>query len=219
MYCSKCGAANPDQSKFCSDCGAMLVNTTYATPAPPVAPASPVAPAPSAAPVPPVAPVTPAATAPEASRPRVPQGKLCCPNCGSTQLTVTTDRDWGAAALGGIAGAAVGGVVSGAIGVASNLQQQTFFVCSDCGHRFRNPKELENEAKIYGKRSILVSIVSGVMILLCLILIIAVDLVFIDIFFGAIAAILIVCIIFMNKKAQKPKKELEEIQRGMSRFR
>ena len=200
MYCSKCGAANPDQSKFCSDCGAQLVV------------ASPIAP------VPPVAPVSHAAT-PEASRPRVPQGKLCCPNCGSTQLTVTTDRDWGAAALGGIAGAAVGGVVSGAIGVASNLQQQTFFVCTDCGHRFRSPQELENEAKIYGKRSILVSIVSGVMILLCLILIIAVDLVFIDIFFGAIAAILIVCIIFMNKKAQKPKKELEEIQRGMSRFR
>lgn len=188
MYCPKCGSANPDNSKFCCDCGAKLSAAAVAAP-------------------------------PKGDRPRVPQRNLCCPNCGSTQLIVTTDRDWGAAALGGIAGAAVGGVVSGAIGAASNLQQQTFFVCTDCGHRFRNPQELENEAKIYGKRSILVSIVSGIMILLCLILIIAVDLVFLDIFFGSIAAIFVLCIIFMNIKARKPKKELEEIQKGMSRFR
>ena len=28
MYCSKCGKENPDEAKFCSDCGAALVHSS-----------------------------------------------------------------------------------------------------------------------------------------------------------------------------------------------
>jgi len=71
MYCSRCGAPNPDQGSYCVRCGAELALAPPGGPAPasaggPPAPAGP-APAASAS-----APVTPAAAAPGAAAPAAP---------------------------------------------------------------------------------------------------------------------------------------------------
>lgn len=154
--------------------------------------------------------------------PNVPQKQnICCPKCGNRNLQVTTDRDWGSAAIGGVVGTAVGGLGSGMINAASNLKQQTFFVCPDCSHRFRSPQELEEEAQIYGKRSKVISIVCVLMLALCtLLLIIGIKfgVVFINVFSVICAALFVLCMVFMNAKANKPKKALQEITEGMRRF-
>ena len=41
MLCPKCQAQNPEQAKFCRQCGASLVGQKVAAPAPPVAPSPP----------------------------------------------------------------------------------------------------------------------------------------------------------------------------------
>lgn len=146
---------------------------------------------------------------------------ICCPKCGNRNLQVTTDRDWGAAALGGVVGTATGGLGSGLLNAASNLQQQTFFVCPNCGNRFRRPEELMQEAKMYGKRSNVISIICGIMLALCLLLMIVginISSTFIIVFSCITAAIFVLCIVFMRAKANKPKKELEEITQGMRRY-
>lgn len=147
--------------------------------------------------------------------------RLCCPHCGERNLQITTDRDWNAAALGGVVGTAVGGLGSGMLNAASNLKQQTFFICPSCAHRFRSPQELEEEAQIYGKRSKVISIVCVLMLALCaLLLVIGIKfgVVFLSVFSVICAALFVLCMVFMNTKANKPKKALQEITEGMRRF-
>lgn len=186
MYCRQCGSQIADDSKFCSQCGAVFSNT-------------------------------PSSRHLGTER----NSRICCPMCGNKNLHVTTDRDWGAAVLGGVTGTVIGGLGSGALNAASNLQQQTFFVCHNCGHRFRRPEELAREAQLYGKRSKGINIACVILIALCVILMsvgIKTNFIVITVLFGFLAAILILCIVFMRAKANKPKKELEEIKQGMAKF-
>jgi hypothetical protein len=57
MYCTKCGAQNPDGANFCQNCGGQLITTTSPTPTP----TTTSIPTPQPTPVSPVAQVPPAA--------------------------------------------------------------------------------------------------------------------------------------------------------------
>ena len=144
--------------------------------------------------------------------------RLCCPTCGNTQLSVVTDRDFGAAAVGGVVNTAIGGLGSGILSAASNLQQQTFFVCSGCGTRFRNPNELRSEAALYGKRSKGITIACIILLALCGFLLITSISTFLTVFSLFFMAVLLFCIVFMKNKAKKPLRELQKIESGMKQY-
>ena len=114
MFCIKCGAKNPDGSKFCSTCGATMVDaqelngshSTQSAPAPqpqstssPVMPSLPPAPTPRtpSAPMPPMPTVNPqqsSSYSPDPSRMSVSgytHGFVHCPKCGSDRLISGTD--------------------------------------------------------------------------------------------------------------------------------
>lgn len=147
--------------------------------------------------------------------------QLCCPCCGSKELAMTTDRDISGAVANGAVAFAFGGAFSGIASAASNLQQQTFWVCKKCGKKFRNPLELKNEADIYQKRFKILMTVDGILGVLSLILAIvmfskvgAIGILFL--FFGVL---LLLLPLVLRGKASRRYKELKEIEDGMSRFR
>lgn len=74
-FCPQCGIDNPDNARFCDQCGAALI---------PVAPAAaaPVA-APPTIPAQPAAPMAPAVAAPAVSSS---SGAVVCPQCGTTAI-------------------------------------------------------------------------------------------------------------------------------------
>lgn len=86
-FCPQCGVDNPENARFCDQCGAALIPVTPAQrPAQPAIPAAPVAP------IPPAVPATPAAASVAPSAPPVQSaaapaaGPVACPQCGTTAL-------------------------------------------------------------------------------------------------------------------------------------
>lgn len=147
--------------------------------------------------------------------------KICCPHCGEKSLQVTTDRDWNAAAVGGGVGTAVGGLGSGMINAASNLRQQTFFVYPKCGNRFKNPRELEADVKLFGRRSKIITVASSIVLALCVFLIVlgvSLGLMFLIVLGLLMSVIIALRMVYAGSRASKPKKELSEIQQEMRRF-
>lgn len=76
---------------------------------------------------------------------------LCCPRCGSTKLSMTQKRDYGAAVTSAVAVSAITDKQTGLLAAGSNLQQKTYWICAKCGKQFRSPDELEAEVKTAGK--------------------------------------------------------------------
>lgn len=70
---------------------------------------------------------------------------LCCPRCGSKRLNIMGDRDINSALGSGVAGAVLGGAKVGIVAGVAGLKGRTFFVCMDCGMKFRSPDELKAE--------------------------------------------------------------------------
>jgi hypothetical protein len=70
-FCPQCGIDNPDNARFCDQCGAALI------------PVAPVATPPPIAGQPPTAPMTPAVAAPAVSNS---SGTLVCPQCGTAAI-------------------------------------------------------------------------------------------------------------------------------------
>ena len=147
--------------------------------------------------------------------------QLVCPCCGSTDLAMATDRDIAGAVANGAVAFAVGGALGGISSAASNLKQQTFWVCKKCGNRFRNPKELKAEADMYQKRFKALMIFGGIVAVICLIASIAIfsTTAVVGVLFLLFAAFFSLTPLILRKKANDRYRELKEIEDGMRQFR
>lgn len=146
--------------------------------------------------------------------------KLCCPQCGGSELTAVTDRDIAGAIGSGIIAAGAAGALGGIASAASNLNQRTFWLCKNCGHKFRNPEELRSEAKMYQKRFTGLMIFAGVIALLSFILAFALfsKSAVLGILFLLLGLILVLLPLTVRAKASSRQKELAQIENGMKQF-
>ena len=89
------------------------------------------------------------------------RGKLHCPQCKSHNLNVTTESSVTSAATVHSRGGRFSSTH-----VSNN--HQTFWVCGDCGTKFRNIQSLEEEIKKYKNYPLIWFIISAVAAVLCL---------------------------------------------------
>ena len=106
-------------------------------------------------------------------------GEICCPNCGSDQLQVISETSVKTSG-GGYSGGkgCLGFLLFGPLGLLcgscgqsqhTTTTNQTFFVCSKCGNKFRSPQELEKEKDTL-KGAATFSIVLGIIVLVLFII-------------------------------------------------
>ena len=126
MFCNKCGTEIPDESKFCSKCGNVLNSTA----------------------------IQPISNPPE------PEG-ICCPKCKSKRLQVSVESNVNSTG-GGYSGSkgCLGffllgplGLLCGSCGSRQKITtaNKTFWICQDCGNKFRNAQELMEEKYMSAK--------------------------------------------------------------------
>jgi len=118
MFCSKCGTGLPDGSQVCSKCGNILGGS-------PIAPAT-----------------------------QISMG-ISCPNCKSKNLQVSTENNMTASGKGYSGGkGCLGFLLLGPLGLLCGscgnkprvtTTNKTFWVCQNCGNKFRNAQELMKE--------------------------------------------------------------------------
>lgn len=147
---------------------------------------------------------------------------ICCPRCGSTELSVTKDRDYGAAITSAVAVSAVTDKQTGLLAAGSNLQQKTYWICDKCGKQFRDPDELKSEVKTVGKMAIgfrIFSIVMFIFVVLGAISSFASGIPVLAVFFTLFLIPLAVIFVLSRYRVQKLERELNEIETGMQKFR
>lgn len=177
MFCIKCGAKNPDGSKFCSSCGSVMVEVqksdqkpvdtetplpTSDNSTPPAVPPQPMQstqPAVYNTPNPPVQNLPPV---PTASNTTVLYGnnsmKIHCPKCKSeriiskTQTSTTTKSSGYKSGLGCLGWLLWGplGLLCGLCGMGSKttVKNSNCFVCQDCGKEFLSVNDKLHTLKI-----------------------------------------------------------------------
>lgn len=135
---------------------------------------------------------------------------LCCPRCGNKDLQVTTE-------LGGIVS---GGVYNsgkfGGISVASN---DTYWICRNCGKKFKNPDGIREDVKAF-KRFANVFDVFGIVggfVMFVLLLILG------EIIWAFVADVITLGIFLLigipfKIWASRSEKSLYELEEGMGRF-
>ena len=148
MFCKNCGANLPDGSKFCAGCGSTVDGAT------PVKSAKPVS------------------------------NGVCCPNCNSRNLQATVETNVNVSGGKGYSSAkgCIGFLLLGPLGIlcGSCGQKQgtvtttnkNYYVCGDCGNKFRNILELMKEMQSMHKKGIGCGIAMGVIALFMWIVII-----------------------------------------------
>lgn len=94
------------------------------------------------------------------------QLKLCCPNCKSHNITITTESS----VTGGIT-AHHGGFST----TSMSNNHQNFWICSDCGAKFRNIQNLEEEIKKNKNAPAILFVIAGIALVLTLYLIIQIS--------------------------------------------
>ena len=140
-------------------------------------------------------------------------GKLHCPQCKSHNLMVTTESS----VTGAVTAGSRGGRIS-STHVSNN--HQTFWVCGDCGTKFRNIQSLASEIKKYKSSPTVFFILAIVAIIICAYLLInSMSNPFAGFILGSyaigsgVAAVIFLCCGLYNKsKLRKMKKELEELK-------
>ena len=180
MFCIKCGAKNPDGSKFCSTCGATMVeaqapnasrqpqNTTL--PAPSTTPTMP--------PAPPASPVSPqqnSSYSPNSDNRTyvsgyVRQGFVHCPKCGSdrllsgTDVTTTTKSSGYKGGLGCLGFLMWGplGLLCGLCGMGSKTTTKIKdkIICQDCGNEFPTIEEKKRELASGAAQGFIIGIIA-----------------------------------------------------------
>lgn len=163
MYCHKCGKKLDDGTRFCPDCGTELTPGASAEEKPVT--------------------VTPA---PNESRPTISVfgKKVICPVCKSKNLqvisedhSVTQTKGGGFSATKGC----LGYLLLGPFGLLCGNRKlktknynihKTFWVCSDCGHKFRNLEDWKNELDSSRRGIKILAVLSAVLLVLSVFLMI-----------------------------------------------
>ncbi len=142
-FCVKCGAQLVNGAAFCRSCGARqaAASAPEAAPAnraPQAAPASQAPQATSAYQAPQAASTyqAPDYQAPQQANRSRPVRKLHCPECKSYNITVTTESS--------VNGGLTTSRGNMAVTTMSNTHRN-FWICSDCGTKFRNIQNLDEE--------------------------------------------------------------------------
>lgn len=159
MFCMKCGAKNPDGSKFCSGCGASMAKIPQTTEADPqnksaqqtVQPPMPTPPRP-------LLPSEPQPPTGENVRPdSMNYGGIRCPRCRSNQIsttTKTTSRTTQSGYKDGLG--CLGFLLLGPLGLLCGLcgmgektktKNTDYFHCNECGHDFLTFDEMKQTLK------------------------------------------------------------------------
>lgn len=138
-------------------------------------------------------------------------GKLHCPNCKSDNFTNATESN-----VTGAMSTTRGNIRTTHV---SN-EHRHYWVCKDCGTKFRNIQSLEEEIKKYSKTPIFVGILSAIAFILTVFFIVEIAQNPLSIiFFGfltlacAVVAIVCLCMAFVYKnKIKKMKAEAEYLK-------
>lgn len=137
-------------------------------------------------------------------------GKLHCPHCGSHNITVTTESS--------VNGALTAHGGAGSSTVVSNTHRN-FWICSDCGTKFRNIQSLEEEILASKNSPIVAGIIGGISAIIAIWLAIMASTSFLGVMFipyiagAGIAAIVSAVVGYISvKKTKKMKKELEYLK-------
>lgn len=148
--------------------------------------------------------------------------KICCPCCGSRNLFAFGDRDIGSAVVSGVAVSLIANVGTGLIAGASGLKKKTYWICQECGKKFRDVDELSTETSAYKKRvkifKVLGFIMCFVLIMPAIILCFNVGMNVISILFIILSLPFVFCMIASDIQFKNCQKELDEIRDGMGRF-
>lgn len=191
MFCPNCGNQLNDE-RFCSNCG-------YANPD-------------------------------SQMNNNVPSG-IICPSCGSHRLqavietdTSTTGKDF-SAAKGCLGYLLMGplGILCGSCGQhkKTTVQNKTFFVCSDCGKKFRSPEELKTMIEKNNTVLKFTKIIIALMVVLIIIGLFLIDdggLFFVVL--GIITGLFVIFLYYISYDSnRKFEAELNEIEQSMSRFK
>ena len=98
----------------------------------------------------------------------------------------------------------------------------TYWLCPDCGHKFRRPEDIRKQLDDFKKRFVAISIMGVLLVIMCIFLIAAG--ISLDIpacmWSGIIIGLFYIFIIVMTKCVTIPnlQKELDEIEDGMKKF-
>lgn len=161
MYCHKCGKKLDDGTKFCPDCGTELTSSSAENNA---------------------------AVAPKPTESRAPISaagkKVVCPVCRSKNLQVISEDHSVTQTKGGYSNTrgCLGYLLLGPFGLLCGNRKlkttnynihKTFWVCSDCGHKFRNLEDWKKELDSNRKGVKLLTILSAVLLVLSIFIMIA----------------------------------------------
>ena len=155
---------------------------------------------------------------------------LCCPHCGGRRLQITTETDVHTSGknYSGSKGC-LGALMFGPLGLLcgscgqgqkTTTTNTTYWLCPDCGHKFRRPEDIREQLDDLKKRRTPVYI--AIILILCAFFIIpgiVLDVSFAK-WFGIIIMVINILLIVMAKTVSIPKlqKELDEIEDGMKKF-
>ena len=189
MFCPNCGNQLSDHSAFCGNCGAKIGVAPVAQQPAGLQTVSPVMPQPAVQPVAAEGPVR----------------RMHCPNCKSVNISISTESS------------VTGGLTTHQGGFSSTYmsnEHRNFWFCADCGTKFRNIQNLEEE--IHRKRNYptiftVVTIVCFIIAIVFLVLALEDSL---SAFLWApyagafgITAIVLFCFIFSSKKRLRQMRE------------
>lgn len=213
MYCHKCGKKLEDGAKFCPDCGTELISEDNFEKE-------------STA-------VEKTQTSDVTVQPVRQNGKkVKCPVCGSKNLQVISEDHSVTQTKGGGYSGTKGclgylllgpfGLLCGSCGQKEKTKSynihKTFWVCSDCGHKFRNLEDWKKEIDSNRNGFKILVIFSAVLLVLSIFaLIMGTKVTFaliIGIFCLAIGIAMGVCAVVTYFSIKKAQKEYEELERA-----
>lgn len=158
----------------------------------------------------------------KAEQPEMVDSYLCCPRCGSEKLNIMGDRDINSAIMSGVAGAAIGSKKVGIVSGVAGLQGRTFFVCMDCGKKFRSPDELKSEIETFKQKNKILKVLYYI-IGLC-----GATMLLLGLLGGILGVALVMAIpcfavsilikYSINKKINGVSNELKEIEEGIRKY-
>ena len=139
--------------------------------------------------------------------------KLHCPNCKSHNISITTESS--------VSGAVTTSYGNMAATSVSNTHRN-FWICTDCGTKFRNIQNLEEEIAKTRKSQTIVKVVSIIAIIIfVLMLVMLLDNPFMVLFLGSfmfvsfVVAIVCFCFIFVyGKRARKMEAERDYLKQN-----
>lgn len=156
--------------------------------------------------------------------------KICCPRCGSKHLQITTETNVHTSGKNysgaqGCLGALMFGPMGLLCGSCGRGQKTTvtntrYWVCFDCGNKFKNPNDIREQLE-KTKKAISAPIFI-IQLLLCIFFVVLGSIIELEVFkwFGIVMGILSILLFIIGNAITVPKlqNELDEIENNMRKF-